>query len=50
MGIQREQIGQNAYQGMRNTLAQLYNTYQAAVAAIMANPDLSDSQRPGGSG
>ena len=38
LGINRESLSQNAHQGMRNTLSQLYNTYQAAKATCLALP------------
>ena len=45
LGLQRDEMSQNAYQGIRNTMAQLYNTYQAAIAAIMSVPNMSKVDR-----
>ena len=45
MGIRRDEIAQNGYQGLRNTLSQLYDSYQSTVANIMAIPDMSVRDR-----
>ena len=45
LGVRRDQIAQNGYQGLRNTMAQLYDSYQATVAGIMAIPDMSVRDR-----
>ena len=45
LGVRRDQIKQNGYQGLRNTMSQLYDSYQATVAGIMAIPDMSVRDR-----
>ena len=45
LGVRREQIAQNGYQGLRNTMSQLYDSYQATIAGIMAIPDMSVRDR-----
>ena len=45
MGIRRDEIAQNGYQGLRNTLSQLYDSYQSTVANIMAIPDMTAHDR-----
>ena len=45
LGIDRERDEQNAHQGLRNTLSQLYANYQATVASIMSVPGMTRENR-----
>ena len=45
LGIQRDEISQNAYQGLRNTMSQLYANYQATVASIMSVVGMTAANR-----
>ena len=45
LGIDKERDKQNAHQGLRNTLSQLYANYQATVASIMSVPGMTRANR-----